>query len=44
VKTNQITLHQQIGDQLRGKRKISVLATDHEISHGRDITWNLRAK
>jgi predicted transposase YbfD/YdcC len=44
VKTNQKTLHRQIGDQLRGKRKIPFLATDHEISHGRDITWNLRAK
>ena len=44
MKTNQKTLHRQIGDQLRGKRKIPFLATDHEISHGRDITWNLRAK
>ena len=28
----------------RGKRKIPFVATDHEISHGRDITWTLRAK
>jgi hypothetical protein len=29
---------------LQGKRKIPFLATDHEISHGRNITWTLRAK
>jgi hypothetical protein len=44
VKANQKTLHRQIGDQLSGKRKILFLARDHEISHGCDITWNLRAK
>ncbi len=44
VKTNQKTLHRQIGDQLRGKRMIPFLATDHVISHGHDTTWNLRAK
>ena len=44
VKPNQKTLHRQIGDELRGKRKMPFLATDHEISHGCDITWNLRPK
>ena len=44
MKTNQKTLYRQSGDQLRVKRKIPFLARDHEISHGRDITWNLRAK
>ena len=29
---------------MQGKRKIPFLATDHEISHGRNITWTLRAK
>jgi predicted transposase YbfD/YdcC len=27
-----------------GKRRIHFVATDHEISHGRTITWTLRAK
>jgi hypothetical protein len=34
VKANQKTLHRQICDQLRGNRKIHLLATGHEISHG----------
>ena len=29
---------------LQGKRKIPFVATDHEISHGRNITWTLRTK
>jgi hypothetical protein len=41
---NQETLYRQISDQLLGKRHISFMATDHEIGHGRDIAWNLRAK
>jgi hypothetical protein len=37
-------LHRQIRSQFQGKRKIPVVATDHEIGHGRNITWTLRAK
>ena len=37
-------MHRQIRSQFQGKRKIPFVATDHEISHGRDITWTLRAK
>jgi predicted transposase YbfD/YdcC len=44
VKANQKTLHRQIRSQFQGKRKISFVATDREISHGRNITWTLRAK
>ena len=44
MKANQKTLHRQIRSQFQGKRKIPFVATDHEISHGRDITWTLRAK
>ncbi|MCT0219230.1 ISAs1 family transposase [Synechococcus sp. CS-1329] len=44
VKRNQKTLHRQIRSQFQAKRHIPVEATDHEKSHGRDITWTLRAK
>jgi len=44
VKANQRTLHRQIASQFQGKRMIPFVATDQEISHGRDITWTLRAK
>ena len=44
VKANQKTLHRHIRSQFQGKRKIPFVATDHEVSHGRDITWTLRAK
>ena len=44
MKANQKTLHRQIRSQFQGKRHIPFVATDHEISHGRDITWTLRAK
>jgi predicted transposase YbfD/YdcC len=44
VKANQRTLHRQIQRQFEGKRQIPFLAEDQEISHGRDITWTLRAK
>jgi len=44
VKANQKILHRQIRSQFQGKRHIPFVATDHEISHGRDITWTLRAK
>jgi predicted transposase YbfD/YdcC len=44
VKANQKTLYRQIRTQFKGKRKIPLLATDHEKSHGRDITWTLRAR
>jgi predicted transposase YbfD/YdcC len=44
VKVNQKTLHRQIRSQFQGKRKIPFMSTDHEISHGRNIAWTLRAK
>jgi hypothetical protein len=44
VKANQRTLNRQISHQLRGKRKIHFLATDHETSHGRDINWTCGRK
>ncbi len=44
VKANQKTLHRQIRSQFQGKRHIPLVATDHEVSHRRDITWTLRAK
>lgn len=44
MKANQKTLYRQIRSQFQGKRRIPFVATDHEISHGRDITWSLRAK
>jgi predicted transposase YbfD/YdcC len=44
VKGNQKTLHRQISSQFQGKRKIPFVATDHEVAHGRDITWMLRAR
>jgi hypothetical protein len=44
VKANQKTLHRQIRSQFQGKRKIPFVAMDHETSHGRNITWTLRAK
>jgi predicted transposase YbfD/YdcC len=44
VKGNQKTLHRQIQCQFHGKRHIPFWATDHEIGHGRSITWTLRAK
>ena len=44
VKSNQKTLHRQIGCQFEGKRQIPFTATDHEKRHGRDTTWTLRAK
>ena len=44
MKANQKTLHRQIRSQFQGKRKIPFVASDHEIGHGRAITWTLRAK
>jgi hypothetical protein len=44
VKANQKTLHRQIQCQFQGQRHIPFVATDHEIGHGRNITWILRAK
>jgi len=44
VKANQKTLHRQIRSQFQGKRKIPFVARNHEVGHGRDITWMLRAK
>jgi hypothetical protein len=44
VKGKQKTLHRQIRRPFQGKQHIPFLASDHEISHGRSITWTLRAK
>ena len=44
AKSNQKTLHRQIGGQFEGKRKIPFAASDHEKRHGRDTVWELRAK
>ena len=44
VKSNQKTLHRQIGCQFQGKRQIFFTATDHEKRHGRDTVWELRAR
>jgi hypothetical protein len=40
----QKTLHRQIRSQFEGKRQIPHAAEDHEKRHGRDTTWNLRAR
>lgn len=37
-------MHRQICSQFQGRRTIPFVVTDQEISHGRDITWTLRAK
>ncbi|MEA5414019.1 hypothetical protein [Synechococcus sp. BA-132 BA5] len=39
---NQKTLHRHIRSQFQSKRKIPFVATDHEISQGRNIAWILR--
>jgi hypothetical protein len=44
VKANPKTPHRQIRSQFQGKRKIPFVAGDHEIGHGRNITWTLQAK
>ena len=44
AKANQKTLHRQIRSQFQGKRKIPFVAKAHEIGHGCNITWTLRAK
>lgn len=44
VKSNQKTLYRQIGSQFQGKRQIPFATTDQEKRHGRDTTWELRAK
>jgi predicted transposase YbfD/YdcC len=41
---NQKTLYRQIRSQFQGKRRIPFVARDHEVSHGRNIIWMLRAK
>ena len=43
VKTNQKTLHRQIGSQFQGKRHIPHAAKDQEEKHGRYTLWELRA-
>jgi len=37
-------LHRQVRSQFQGKCQIRFVSTDHEVSHGRDISWTLRAK
>ena len=44
MKGNQKTLHRQIRSQFQGKRHIPFVADVHEVGHGRDIAWTLRAK
>ena len=44
VKGKQQNLVRQIVLQFQRKRHIPFTATDYEISHGRDITWTMRAK
>ena len=44
VKSNQKTLYRQIGCQFQGKRHIPFTATDQEEKHGRDTTWELKAR
>ena len=44
VKASQKTLRRQIYSQFHGKRRIPFVVTDLEVSHGRNITWKLRAK
>ena len=44
VKSNQKTLYRQIGAQFQGKRHIPFVATDQEEKHGRDTTWELKAR
>lgn len=44
VKGNQKTLQRQIRSQFHGKRHIPLTATGHDDRHGRETTWNLRAK
>ena len=44
VKGNQKTLNRQVRSQFQGKLRIPFVASDHEINHGRSITWTLRAK
>jgi hypothetical protein len=44
VKSNQKTLYRQIGCQFQGKRQIPFTATDQEEKHGRDTTWELKAR
>ena len=41
---NQGTLHRQIRIQFQGKRHIPFTATSNDDRHGRNTTWNLRAK
>jgi predicted transposase YbfD/YdcC len=44
VKANQKTLHRQIRSKFCGKQHIPFVADVHEVGHGRDNTWTLRAK
>ncbi len=44
VKSNPQTLYRQIGCQFQGKRQIPFTATDQEEKHGRDTTWELKAR
>ena len=44
MKANQQRLVRQIVLQFQGKRHNFFTATDHEISHCRDIFWSLQAK
>ena len=41
MKADQKTLHRQICSQFQRRRTIPFVATDQEVSHGRNITWML---
>lgn len=44
MKNNQRRLHQQIVSQFRGHRHFPVVISDFEVSHGRQVRWQLRAR
>ena len=37
-------MHRQIRSQYQEKRQIHFVASNHEVNHGRDISWTLQAK
>ena len=44
VKSSHKTLYRQIGCQFQGKRQIPFTAKDQEEKHGRNTTWELKAR
>ncbi len=37
-------MHRPVRSQFQWKRQIPFVAIDHEVNHGRDISWTLRTK